>query len=69
MKNKQCMCLTRYNHRVIKWNKDAKEGIVVAGGQGYGSALTQLSYPRRLFVDISGAIYVADSWNDSVKCS
>ena len=60
------MCLTRDNHRVMKWNKDAKEGIVVAGGQGQGSALTQLSYPNGLFVDTSSTIYVADSYNHRV---
>ncbi|CAF5122862.1 unnamed protein product, partial [Rotaria sp. Silwood1] len=44
----------------------AKEGIVVAGGQGEGKALTQLSYPQGLFVDTSGTIYVADSSNHRV---
>ena len=53
----------------MKWNKGAKEGIVVAGGQGKGSALTQLSYPRGLFVDTSGTIYVVDARNERVKCS
>ena len=57
------------NHRVMKWNKGAKEGIVVAGGRGQGNALTQLSHLEGLFVDISGTIYVADSWNDRVSCS
>ena len=41
----------------------------MAGGEGKGSALTQLSYPQGLFVDTSGTIYVADSWNHRVKCS
>ena len=59
----------RNNHRVMKWNKGAKEGIVVAGGRGQGSALTQLSYPRGLFVDTSGTIDVVDAKNDCVKCS
>ena len=45
MKHKLCMFLIENNHRVMKWNKGAKEGIVVAGGQGQGSALTQLSCP------------------------
>ena len=45
------------------------QGIVVAGGQGQGSALTQLSYPQGLFVDTSDTIYVADTLNDPVKCS
>ena len=57
------------DHRVMKWNKGAKEGIAMAGRQGYASALTQLSYPQGLFVDTSGTIYVADAGNDRVKCS
>ncbi|CAF2146365.1 unnamed protein product, partial [Rotaria magnacalcarata] len=40
--------------------------IVIAGGQGYGDALTQLSYPQGLFVDTLGTLYVADSWNHRV---
>ncbi|CAF4496617.1 unnamed protein product, partial [Rotaria magnacalcarata] len=54
------------NHRVMKWNEGAKEGIVVAGGQGAGSALTQLPYPYGIFVDTLGTLYVADSWNHRV---
>ena len=54
------------NHRVIKWNKDAKEDILVTEGQEKGSALTHLSYPEGLFADTSGTIYVADSWNHGV---
>ncbi|CAF4819828.1 unnamed protein product, partial [Rotaria magnacalcarata] len=48
------------NHRVMKWNIDAKEGIVVAGGQGVGNARTQLYYPNELFVDALSTLYVAD---------
>ncbi|CAF4797968.1 unnamed protein product, partial [Rotaria socialis] len=47
-------------------NKGAKEGIVVAGGQGAGSALTQLSHPNGIFVDTLGTLYVADTWNHRV---
>ncbi|CAF5178421.1 unnamed protein product, partial [Rotaria sp. Silwood1] len=54
-----------WNHRVMKWNKGAKEGIVVAGGQGEGRTLTQLSYPEGLFVDTLGTLYVAD-WGNRV---
>ncbi|CAF1478273.1 unnamed protein product [Rotaria magnacalcarata] len=43
-----------------------KEGIVVAGGQREGNALTQLSYPSGLFVDTLGTLYVADSGNHRV---
>ena len=50
----------------MKWNKGENQGIVVAGIRGEGSALTQLSYPRGLFLDTSGTIYVADANNDRV---
>ncbi|CAF5026866.1 unnamed protein product [Rotaria sp. Silwood1] len=50
----------------MKWNKGAKEGIVVAGGQGKGNSLTQLSNPWGLFVDTLGTIYIADRNNHRV---
>ncbi|CAF3191613.1 unnamed protein product, partial [Rotaria socialis] len=54
------------NHRVMKWNKGATEGIVVAGGQHKGSALRQLYCPNGIFVDTLGTLYVADSNNHRV---
>ncbi|CAF4576217.1 unnamed protein product, partial [Rotaria magnacalcarata] len=56
----------RDNHRVMKWNKCAKEGIVVVGGQSQGNALTQLSSLQGIFVDTLGTLYVVDSLNDLV---
>ncbi|CAF5104432.1 unnamed protein product [Rotaria sp. Silwood1] len=50
----------------MKWNKGATAGIVVAGGQGQGSALTQLFTPIGLVVDALGTVYVADTWNSRV---
>ncbi|CAF1127538.1 unnamed protein product [Rotaria sordida] len=44
----------------------AKQGIVVAGGQGKGNELTQLSYPQGVIVDQLGTVYVADSDNDRI---
>ncbi|CAF4648632.1 unnamed protein product, partial [Rotaria sp. Silwood2] len=41
----------------------AKQGIAVAGGQGEGNGLTQLSYPRGVVVDQLGTVYVADGGN------
>jgi hypothetical protein len=37
------------------------EPSAVAGGQGQGGNLTQLSFPCGLFVDYLGAVYVTDS--------
>ncbi|CAF1421964.1 unnamed protein product [Adineta steineri] len=55
-----------FNHRVMKWRKDAKEGIIVAGGNGRGGNLNQLSYPEGVVVDDFGQIYVADGENHRV---
>jgi sugar lactone lactonase YvrE len=52
--------------RVMKWMKDAKEGIVVAGGQGQGNSLTQLSKPCGVIVDQLDTVYVADFSNHRV---
>ncbi|CAF3731011.1 unnamed protein product [Rotaria socialis] len=50
----------------MKWNKGAKEGIVVAGGQGYGNKTIRRSFPRGIFADTLGTLYVADSSNNRV---
>ena len=54
------------NHRVVKRIRGATEGIVVAGGQGLGKALTQFSRPEGLLVDASGTVYVADGLNHRI---
>ncbi|CAF4943265.1 unnamed protein product, partial [Rotaria sp. Silwood1] len=54
------------NHRVMKWMEGAKQGIVVAGGQGKGNDLTQLSSPEGVVVDQLGTVYVADKGNDRI---
>ncbi|CAF1395377.1 unnamed protein product [Adineta steineri] len=50
----------------MKWRKDAKEGIIVAGGNGQGRNLNQLSYPTGVIADHFGQIYVADNGNNRV---
>ena len=47
----------------MKWMEGAKQGIVVAGGQGKGNGLTQLSCPSGVIVDQLGTVYVADFGN------
>ncbi|CAF0913582.1 unnamed protein product [Adineta steineri] len=42
------------------------EGIVVAGGNGQGNQLNQLSYPRFVFVDEEQSVYVSDVNNHRV---
>ncbi|CAF3621331.1 unnamed protein product [Rotaria sp. Silwood1] len=43
-----------------------KQGIVVAGGQGHGNSLAQLSNPCGIVVDQSGTVYVADNGNHRI---
>lgn len=50
----------------MKWHKDAKEGIIVAGGNEQGTDLRQISYPEGVIVDQLGQIYIADWDNDRV---
>ncbi|CAF5022867.1 unnamed protein product [Rotaria sp. Silwood1] len=50
----------------MKWVEGAKPGIAVAGGQGYGNGLTQLSCPQGVVVNQLGTAYVADRWNDRI---
>ncbi|CAF1421653.1 unnamed protein product [Adineta steineri] len=42
------------------------EGIVVAGGNGIGNQLNQLSYPGFIFVDEDQSVYVSDQNNHRV---
>jgi sugar lactone lactonase YvrE len=50
----------------MKWMEGAKQGIVVAGGQGKGNDLTQLYCPNGVVVDQLGTVYVADCGNNRI---
>ncbi len=50
----------------MKWTKDAKEGIIVAGSHGNRNSLTQLSYPYGIVVDRLCTLYVADRFNHRI---
>lgn len=52
-------------HRVVKYTPSGSS-VVVAGGNGQGSALNQLKGPEGIFVDASGNVYVADYVNNRV---
>jgi len=44
----------------MKWIKNAKEGILVAGGYGEGKLLIQVSHPTAIIVDHLNNLYVSD---------
>ncbi|CAF5089436.1 unnamed protein product [Rotaria sp. Silwood1] len=50
----------------MKREQGAKQGIVVAGGQGKGNSLTQLNSPQEVVVDQLGTVYVADFGNHRI---
>ena len=54
------------NHRIIKWEVNATQGIVVLGGNGNGSRTDQLSTSGGIILDDNGTIYVADEENNRV---
>ncbi|CAF4154374.1 unnamed protein product [Adineta steineri] len=65
----QTMCSPMQDYefnRVMKWKKGAKEGSIVAGGNGIGNGLNQLVNPIGVIVDQLGQIYVADAANGRV---
>ncbi|CAF4831890.1 unnamed protein product [Rotaria socialis] len=53
-------------HEVRRYGADEPHGVVVAGGNGQGRRLQQLSHPTYIFVDKDQSVYVSDSWNDRV---
>jgi sugar lactone lactonase YvrE len=51
---------------VRRYRIGESEGTVVAGGNGKGNRLDQLSSPRYAFVDRDHSVYVSDEGNDRV---
>lgn len=62
------MCVVdEWNHRVIHWEKGAKQGTVIVGGNGQGAEANQLSRPEGLFFDRHEDLYVTDTGNARVQ--
>ena len=55
-----------FNHRVVRWREAAREGEVVAGGNGAGNRLDQLQKPGDVAVERDGAMLVVDTFNHRV---
>ncbi len=53
-------------HEVRRYRKGESQGTVVAGGNGNGNRLDQLSAPRYVFVDRDHSVYVSEYQNDRV---
>jgi sugar lactone lactonase YvrE len=53
-------------HEVRRWKIGDANGVVVAGGNGAGNRLDQLSQPNYIFVDQDYSLYVSDGNNHRV---
>ncbi|CAF1392738.1 unnamed protein product [Rotaria sp. Silwood1] len=53
-------------NEVRRYRRGESQGTVVAGGNGSGNRLDQLSYPRYVFVDRDHSVYVSDEGNHRV---
>ncbi len=53
-------------HEVRRYRRGESEGTVVAGGNGSGKRLDQLSIPQYIFVDRNHSVYVCDYNNHRV---
>ncbi|CAF3953476.1 unnamed protein product [Adineta steineri] len=55
------------NHRIIKWEYNAKKGKIIAGGNGRGNRTDQLNLPTNVIVDEQNhSIIIADFKNRRV---
>jgi len=53
-------------HEVRRYRRGESQGTVVAGGNGNGNRLDQLSYPTYVFVDRDHSVYVSEYGNNRV---
>jgi sugar lactone lactonase YvrE len=53
-------------NEVRRYRRGESEGTVVAGGNGNGTRLDQLSDPHKVFVDRDHSVYVSDFYNHRV---
>ena len=52
--------IDREKHEVRRYRRGESQGTVVAGGNGKGNRLDQLSSPEHVFVDRDHSVYVSD---------
>ncbi|CAF5166875.1 unnamed protein product, partial [Rotaria sp. Silwood1] len=53
-------------HEVRRYRRGESEGTVVAGGNGQGNRLDQLTNPLYVFVDRDHSVYVSENVNNRV---
>lgn len=55
------------NHRIVRWEPQAKAGTITGGGKGQGNRTDQLCYPTDVLLDkASKSLVIADQGNQRV---
>ncbi|CAF1406562.1 unnamed protein product, partial [Adineta steineri] len=66
-RNKNIFIADFYNHRIVEWKYNAKEGQIIAGGHKQGNGIDQLNGPTDVIVDEQNhSIIIADEGNRRV---
>ncbi|CAF1579667.1 unnamed protein product [Adineta steineri] len=66
-KNKTIFIADYNNHRIVEWKCNAKQGQIIAGGNGQGNRMDQLYYPTDVIVhQQTHSIIIADQGNRRV---
>ncbi|CAF1188863.1 unnamed protein product [Adineta steineri] len=67
-KNKNIFIADYWNHHIVEWKRNVKEGHIIAGGNGKGNRMDQLNYPTDVIVDQENhSIIIADYNNRRVS--
>ncbi|CAF4415267.1 unnamed protein product, partial [Adineta steineri] len=66
-KNKNIFIADFFNHRIVEWKHNAKEGQIIADPNGQGNRMNQLNYPTDVIVDQRNhSVIIADQGNRRV---
>ncbi|CAF1185060.1 unnamed protein product [Adineta steineri] len=66
-KNKNIFIANFFNHRIVEWKHNAKEGQIIADPNGQGNRMNQLNYPTDVIVDQRNhSVIIADQGNRRV---
>ncbi|CAF1325952.1 unnamed protein product [Adineta steineri] len=66
-KNKNIFIADRFNHRIVEWKYNAKEGQIIAGENEEGNRMDQLNYTTDVIIDQQNhSIIIADRGNKRV---
>ena len=65
--NQSIVIADSWNDRIVEWKMGANHGKVIAGSQGQGNRIDQLSYPNDVLIDKeTNSLFIADRRNRRV---